>query len=421
MSSATSVRTDQIQGVNTAHNTAIKSTHKPAPCPNSSLNAHALKWCTSSTETTNASSKRTLPHATLNIPSNWPADVVYITQNLIAPSVPNSIAQRYILQPSPSSPAPTPAPAPAPVPVPVPDDHVEPPYKLSTPSHLPRATHRNGEPSHLYTISIQQQVSLVIWPIDERTPWDSECYHSTSRKLKCHPAAGSFGLFARDDIPHNTFIRPYLGVLHTKTDADFHSMYDLSLCHDPRMLAVKFTCSHQRHDDDDDAATERLESISLDTTKHSDAKGDQDPTALYLDSRYWGNESRFVNDYRGIAQRPNVEFRSFIQHSEDGEERFQMGLFSIKPIRKAQELVINYGKSFWIHFDQLAELDQKMRQAEQTKPNQEQIANAQPNQPAAIKLNPLQAMLQRSQMRVSRTGQNPRTPSHQPSSGPSPT
>ena len=264
------------------------------------------------------------------------------------------------------------------------------------PKDLPQATHREGRPDTLYTTSIQEQVPLVIWPIKQDTPWCPECFHSTSRDLKCHPSVGSYGLFAGDEIEYNTFIRPYLGVLHTKADADFHSTYDLSLCHDPRMSA--------KGQNDEDKVASKFTSLSLEEGE------DTDPTALYVDSRYWGNESRFVNDYRGIALKPNVEFRSFIRHDPSlGEERFQMGLFSIRPIRKGQEIVINYGKSYWVHHDQLDQLEQNKSQTAA------QPSKTTPKVESAVKLDPLQAMLARSRMRVSRTtAVNSARPPHRP-------
>lgn len=380
MSKAVSIQAAGAQDVNDAHNKAVKSTHSPRPCPESALNTAAREWWS---ETVRSSGGRK-PVASLQLPSDWPSDVVFLTQNLVAPSVPDAVARRYVLQPSTSG---------------LPDDSTD--AGPSTQPELPRATHNEGKPDTLYTTSIQEQVPLIIWPIDERTPWDPDCFHSTSRNLRCHPSVGSCGLFAGDEIASNTFIRPYLGVLHTKADADFHSTYDLSLCHDARMS------SRNQATDGADAVTDELESLALDSEQPTEQS---DPTALYVDSRYWGNESRFVNDYRGIAAKPNVEFRSFLQ-PQDGSHKFQMGLFSIRPIRKNQELVINYGKSYWIHHEQLAELDEQKSTKLAPQP---QASEARPTEPSPVKLDPLQAMLQRSRMRVSRAAVNPQRPPHQP-------
>ncbi|KAJ9474703.1 SET domain-containing protein [Pseudozyma hubeiensis] len=358
--------------INLLQNPSLAPSHTPQPCPQSLLNAEACRRKTSLSQPPKPSDK-----ASLQVPSDWPNDVVYITQNLVAASVPEAIAQRYVLTPCCSS-------------------NSENTAGPSTPPSLPQATHDDGRPDTLYTASIQQQIPLAIRPIDELTPWCADSYHSTSRNLTCHPAAGSHGLFAVQEIPPDTFIRPYLGVLHTKADADFHSTYDLSLCHDPRLASAP---SHSSKD-----VAEQIQALSLEQTQPDQ----HDATALYLDSRHWGNESRFVNDYRGISLKPNVEFRSFIQ-VQDGVERFQMGLFTTRLVRKGQELLINYGKSFWIHHDQLqAEKTSKKESASIPVKHLEKLAaNAKP-------LDPIQAMLQRSRLRVSKTApSNPRPP-HQP-------
>lgn len=355
--------------VNMLVNRALAPGHSPVPCSQSKLNAHACsrapaKPIENLTSTENG----------VQVPSEWPKDVVYITQNLVASSVPDAIAQTYLLSPSSSSAAPSSSQVAA---------------GSSAYRHLPQATHNQGRPQTLYTASIQRQVPLVVHAIDQHTPWCPESFHSTSRNLSCHPAAGSFGLFAAQDIAPNTFLRPYLGVLHTKADADFYSTYDLSLCHDSRLANSRSSTSKDM--------VNHIESLSLEP--QADAEW-HNATALYLDSRYWGNESRFVNDYRGIAPKPNVEFRSFVQLGEDGQQRFQMGLFATRPVRKGQELLINYGKSFWVHFAQLNQrkIDNKGQTADQT-PTEERTPDADANKA----VDPIQAMLQRSRLRISKT------------------
>ncbi|CCF50675.1 hypothetical protein NDA11_002158 [Ustilago hordei] len=387
MSEAQALQAAEV--VNSAVNGAVPSTRSPAPCPKSALNSQAREWWTRAPSSSKQG--RGLLEASLQVPKHWPEDVIFITQNLVAPSVPESVARRYVLQPSSWS---------------IRDDSDD-AAGPSIDKDLPQATHRDGRAVTLYTTSIQEQVPLAIMKIYQDSPWCSDSFHSTSRNLKAHPSLGSFGLFAAQEILPNTFIRPYLGVLHTKADADFHSTYDLSLCHDPRLLCLQ-------------PPQTNLDTLSL----HAESVSEQqDPSALYIDSRYWGNESRFVNDYRGIAQKPNVEFRSFIQYDstaeqpqEDSQERFQMGLFATRLIRKGQELVINYGKSYWVHHDQLDKL--KKAKAEPAKSQQQQQQQSADPPTKAPALDPLQAMLQRSRMRVSRTAPIQRPPQQPPSRTP---
>lgn len=134
-----------------------------------------------------------------------------------------------------------------------------------------------------------------------------------------HPARGQRGLFAAQTLPPDSFICLYLGHAHTNSmsDQDPHSDYDLSF------------------------------------------DGD---TGLSIDSARSGNESRCANDYRGIAERPNAEFRDcFIQVRSDKRvdgvkwER-RVGIFVLSAgkaqkrkagIKPGEEVVVSYGKGFW--------------------------------------------------------------------------
>jgi len=66
---------------------------------------------------------------------------------------------------------------------------------------------------------------------------------------------------------------------------------------------------------------------------------------LALDARRVGNEARFINDYRNTGMRANVEFRL----RRDAKRELRQGVFvcAKEGIRRDQELLISYGKSFW--------------------------------------------------------------------------
>ncbi|CAJ2504702.1 Uu.00g120960.m01.CDS01 [Anthostomella pinea] len=77
---------------------------------------------------------------------------------------------------------------------------------------------------------------------------------------------------------------------------------------------------------------------------------------LAVDAEKAGNEARFVNDYRGIAERPNAEFRE----SWDVRSRqICMAVFVLPAsknavkkgdgpgIAKGDEILVSYGKGFW--------------------------------------------------------------------------
>lgn len=66
--------------------------------------------------------------------------------------------------------------------------------------------------------------------------------------------------------------------------------------------------------------------------------------SIGVDAASAGNAARFVNDYRGVAARPNAEFR--IGRGEAGELR--MEVWALKGgIAKGDEVLVSYGKGWW--------------------------------------------------------------------------
>jgi len=63
-----------------------------------------------------------------------------------------------------------------------------------------------------------------------------------------------------------------------------------------------------------------------------------------VDSRLMGNEARFMNDFRGVADKPNAVFVDY-RMKDTGELR--MGVWSNRVIKKNEEIVCSYGKGFW--------------------------------------------------------------------------
>ncbi|KAF2819502.1 hypothetical protein CC86DRAFT_129914 [Ophiobolus disseminans] len=126
-----------------------------------------------------------------------------------------------------------------------------------------------------------------------------------------HPANGQHALCATQHLAPDTFILPYLGYVHDQTDADQASDYDLSL---DRELGIG------------------------------------------VDASDIGNEARFINDYRGISQAPNAEFRDiFVAIAKDKVEK-SVGVFVLsagksgkraKGVGRGTEILVSYGKGFW--------------------------------------------------------------------------
>ncbi|KAF8887968.1 hypothetical protein CPB84DRAFT_1786554 [Gymnopilus junonius] len=115
-----------------------------------------------------------------------------------------------------------------------------------------------------------------------------------------HPAKGQFGLFAAQRIPPKTHILDYIGELHCDDRPD--SNYDLCLCRLP------------------------------------------DGVSVGIDASTMGNEARFVNDYRGIRGKPNAIFLD--GRTPAGELRMSVWSSS-EDIKKGEEILVSYGKSWW--------------------------------------------------------------------------
>lgn len=182
------------------------------------------------------------------------------------------------------------------------------PY-LTTASYSPHLT-----PTHKSALKTRPKDVLEIPPSIPKGP--SALAKITPITTPSHPASGQHGLFATKDLKPGTFILQYIGVIHPSSninsepeEADPHanSNYDLSL--------------------------DREHGIGIDA-----------------DGR--GNEARFINDYRGVAERANAEFKE-VWDGRRGERG--MGVWVLpegrsgkgKGIRKGEEILVSYGRGFW--------------------------------------------------------------------------
>jgi hypothetical protein len=105
----------------------------------------------------------------------------------------------------------------------------------------------------------------------------------------------------------------YLGLAHTDAESDPASDYDLSL--------------------DREAAD-----------------------GASVDASMCGNEARFINDYRGVRDGPNAEFRDVWVDVGSSMLEKRIGVFVLgegksgkrkKGIGKGMEICVSYGKGFW--------------------------------------------------------------------------
>lgn len=107
-------------------------------------------------------------------------------------------------------------------------------------------------------------------------------------------------MFAAKKIPPKTHILDYLGEVHC--DDRPKSDYDLSLFRSPDGVIN-----------------------------------------VGIDASTMGNEARFVNDYRGIREKPNAVFEE--RRTESGV--LLMSIWSSDVIKKGEEIAVSYGKSWW--------------------------------------------------------------------------
>ncbi|KAK8023205.1 hypothetical protein PG991_007086 [Apiospora marii] len=155
-----------------------------------------------------------------------------------------------------------------------------------------------------------------------------------------HPALGQRGLFAAADMAPSSFLCLYIGRVHTdaRDDTDARSHYDLSF--------------HQ-----------------LDREEFGGGDGGG---GLSIDATHGGNESRMANDFHGIADRANAEFRDCLvqvpsdRRREGWKWERRVGIFvcpaglagARRPgggsaggggagLKAGEEVLVNYGREYW--------------------------------------------------------------------------
>jgi len=93
----------------------------------------------------------------------------------------------------------------------------------------------------------------------------------------------------------------------------------------------------------------------MDETSDYDLSLDRE-VGISVDASHMGNEARFINDYRGIAQAPNAEFRDIFVAVANNKVEKRVGVFVLsagksgkrsKGIARGQEILVSYGKGFW--------------------------------------------------------------------------
>lgn len=92
------------------------------------------------------------------------------------------------------------------------------------------------------------------------------------------------------------------------------------------------------------------------TEAEADAKSDydlclqrEDGDVIGIDATTSGNEARFVNDYRGVLERPNAVFELRTWDLPGGRgQGVRMAIFAgPKGVPKGEEICVSYGRGFW--------------------------------------------------------------------------
>jgi hypothetical protein len=170
-------------------------------------------------------------------------------------------------------------------------------------------------PAHEMTLQTRPKDALPIPPNNTKRP----CYlvKITTIISPSHPAVGQSGLFAAKDLKPGTFILQYLGEIHVS----------------PKPL--------QSENMEEDPHASSNYDLSLDRESR-----------IGIDADEKGNEARFINDYRGVAEKPNAEFKE-VWDERRGERG--MGVWVLpegksgknKGIKKGEEILVSYGRGFW--------------------------------------------------------------------------
>ena len=129
-----------------------------------------------------------------------------------------------------------------------------------------------------------------------------------------HPANGQCGLFAAKDLKPGTFILQYIGEIHASP---------VSTLDEPLLDKPSTTDTHAASNYD----------LSLDRE-----------LGVGIDADKKGNEARFINDYRGIADRPNAEFKEIW---DEWRKEMGMGVWVLPEGKSGKGKGVRKGKRFW--------------------------------------------------------------------------
>lgn len=193
------------------------------------------------------------------------------------------------------------------------------------PKNWPSALLYLPQPKHSKELTQDQLRSLrkkpdsdsIVTLLTKNSRGPSSAVKITPIREPSHPACGQAGLFALRDFEYGQLIILYVGELYSN---------------------MSLTDSAKHAGSDYDLWVDRDAGISTDASQA-------------------GNEARFINDFRGVASRPNAEFREVwdADRQEKGIAVFVLperkdkkgGTKSKFGVRRGEEILVSYGKGFW--------------------------------------------------------------------------
>jgi hypothetical protein len=292
-------------------------------------------------------------------PKNFPPHIRYIAQYEWSPSVPQFL-RRLVLNPTPSSSSEFLSSLPASI------------------SSQPLTLIKKDQSINLQPFQIDHILSQINQiPIIDIAHFDppastSGSTQSSPAKLKIapvtdpkHPAFGQNCMIASKKLKPKQHLLDYVGVVHEEISVSRTSDYLLSflnipILQEPPGAGLELLKKEMEGSGSSPCTTSTSSSLSEVSAQQATETSSSEPpqpqnassgpiyVTLSIDANNPGNEARMINDFRGIAKAPNVEFKLY-RHPTNVAPKIRMGVFVLpgREIQAGEEILLSYGKGFW--------------------------------------------------------------------------
>jgi hypothetical protein len=169
-----------------------------------------------------------------------------------------------------------------------------------------------------------------------------------------HPCRGQFGLFAARDIGFtpdepcvklNSKSRGSRGRARSKSgDAPVLSKLGLLLINYTGVYSLAMTKGNEDFASDGHSPY-AFAIMSVPETNLFGRPDAQFTLSVEIDAEPMGNESRFINDYRCVAAKPNAYFLPY--RDQSSPLNISLGVFLLRPIQAGEEILADYGPSYF--------------------------------------------------------------------------